>query len=88
MRYKFFIPPTPRENQLCKGWPKNLILAPYPKKQQQQLKRKIEAFERFVILNATALALLQLLSLEMRLYGRAFGVGSVLCVLMVIRGNR
>lgn len=47
------------------GWPKDLILSRYPKKQQQQFHRKVEAMERFVLINAIALAILQLLSLEM-----------------------
>ena len=48
-----------------KGLPQDLILNLYREKQQQQIKRKIEAFERFVLINAMALAILQLLSLEM-----------------------
>ncbi len=48
-----------------KGWPQDVILARYPEMHQQQVKRKIEAFERFVLINAIALAILQLLSLEM-----------------------
>ncbi|NER06635.1 MAG: hypothetical protein F6K17_30660 [Okeania sp. SIO3C4] len=48
-----------------KGWPKDLILSRYSHKQQQQVKRKVEAMERFVLINAIALAVLQLLSLEM-----------------------
>lgn len=47
------------------GWPKDLILSRYPKKQQQQFRRKVEAMERFVLINAIALAVLQLVSLEM-----------------------
>ncbi len=48
------------------GWPKDyLILNRYPNKQQQQFHRKVEAMERFVLSNAIALAILQLLSLEM-----------------------
>ena len=47
------------------GWPKDLILSRYPKKQQQQFYRKVEAMERFVLINAIALGILQLLSLEM-----------------------
>ncbi len=47
------------------GWPKDLILSRYPKKKQQQFQRKVEAMERFVLINAIALSILQLLSLEM-----------------------
>ncbi|NEP91439.1 MAG: hypothetical protein F6K18_34175 [Okeania sp. SIO2C2] len=47
-----------------KGWPKDLILSQYSHKQQQQVKRKVEAMERFVLINAMALAVLQLLSLD------------------------
>ncbi|NES68828.1 MAG: hypothetical protein F6K24_28180 [Okeania sp. SIO2D1] len=47
------------------GWPKDLILSRYLKKHQQQVKRKVEAMERFLLINAIALAVLQLLSLEM-----------------------
>lgn len=48
-----------------KRWPQDLILARYEEKQQQQIQRKVEAFERFVLINAISLAILQLLSLEM-----------------------
>ncbi len=46
------------------GWPKDLILSRYLLKQQQQFYRKVEAMERFVLINAIALGILQLLSLE------------------------
>jgi hypothetical protein len=46
-------------------WPKDLILSDYEEKRQQKIKRKVEAFERFVNINGIALAILQLLSLEM-----------------------
>ena len=46
-------------------WPKDLILSRYLLKQQQQFHRKVEAMERFVLINAIALGVLQLLSLEM-----------------------
>jgi len=42
-----------------------LILAQHEEKKQQLFNRKIEAFERFVLINAIALAILQVLSLEM-----------------------
>ena len=48
-----------------KRWPQDLILAQHQEKKQQLFNRKIEAFERFVLINAIALAILQLLSLEM-----------------------
>ena len=48
-----------------KKWQSDLVLTRYPEKQQQQVIRKVEAFERFVLINAIALAILQLLSLEM-----------------------
>ena len=41
----------------AQGLPKNLILSPYPKKQQQQIKRKVEVMEEFVLINAIALAI-------------------------------
>jgi hypothetical protein len=49
----------------AKRWPQDLILAQHEEKKQQLFKRKIEAFERFVLVNAIVLAILQLLSLEM-----------------------
>jgi len=46
-------------------WPTNLILADYPEALQTQILAKVEAFERFVNLNAIALGLLQVLALEL-----------------------
>ncbi len=46
-------------------WPQNLNLVDYPETLQQQVLRKVEAFERFINLNAIALGLLQVLALEM-----------------------
>jgi hypothetical protein len=46
-------------------WPKNMILAEHSEEFQAQVKVKIEAFERFVNLNAISIGLLQVLSLEM-----------------------
>jgi hypothetical protein len=46
-------------------WPGNLILSDYSQTMQTQIARKVEAFERFVALNAIALGLLQILSLEL-----------------------
>lgn len=59
--YRFWM----KEMTPSKGWPEDVVLARYPEQQQQQVKRKVEAFERFVLINAIALAILQLLSLEM-----------------------
>ncbi|MGH2412983.1 MAG: transposase [Microcystaceae cyanobacterium] len=59
--YRFWLklmPSAPR-------WPKDLPLAEYQEPFRQQVARKVEAFERFVNLNAIALAILQVLSLEM-----------------------
>ncbi|MEO1149197.1 MAG: transposase, partial [Cyanobacteria bacterium J06638_22] len=46
-------------------WPQNLKLADYPETFQRQVVAKVEAFERFINLNALALGLLQILALEM-----------------------
>jgi Transposase DDE domain len=46
-------------------WPKNLRLAQQPEGFHAQVLRKVEAFERFINLNAIALGLLQVLALEM-----------------------
>ena len=45
--------------------PKDLIINQYQEEKQQQFKRKVEAFERFVNVNAIAMGILQILSLEM-----------------------
>jgi len=45
-------------------WPTNLNLADYPETVQAQIRAKVEAFERFINLNAIALGLLQILALE------------------------
>ena len=45
--------------------PKDMILSRYPKQQQQHFHRKLEAMERFVLIDAITLGVLQLLSLEM-----------------------
>lgn len=58
--YRFWMKdmaPLPRE-------PKDLLLNQYQEKEQQQFQRKVEAFERFVNVNAVALGILQLLSLS------------------------
>ena len=46
-------------------WPTNLILTDYPEAVQTQILSKVEAWERFVNLNAIALGLLQVLALEL-----------------------
>jgi hypothetical protein len=46
-------------------WPQNLKLADYPESFQRKVGMKVEAFERFINLNALALGLLQVLALEM-----------------------
>ncbi len=47
------------------SWPKNLKMAEYPQSVQAQIEQKIEAFERFINLNAIALGILQLLALDL-----------------------
>jgi hypothetical protein len=59
--YRFWLklmPTAPR-------WPKGLPLAESQVAFRQQVARKVEAFERFVNLNAIALGILQILSLEL-----------------------
>lgn len=46
-------------------FPTNLCLADYPADQQRQIGQKLEAFERFVNLNAIALGMLQIVALEL-----------------------
>ncbi|ASC71903.1 hypothetical protein XM38_028570 [Halomicronema hongdechloris C2206] len=46
-------------------WPQTLILAHLDEPLQHQVKRKVEAFERFLNLNAIVLGILQVLALEM-----------------------
>ena len=46
-------------------WPTNLNVADYPDEVQARLWAKVEAFERFVNLNAIALGVLQILTLEL-----------------------
>jgi hypothetical protein len=59
--YRFWLKSMDRTVQ----WPQNLKLADYPEAIQRQIRIKIEAFERFINLNALALGLLQVLALEM-----------------------
>jgi hypothetical protein len=51
--------------QTSAKWPQNLCLEDYPQMVQTQIAAKVEAFERFINLNAIALGLLQVLALEM-----------------------
>jgi hypothetical protein len=46
-------------------FPPNLCLANYPATAQHQIQQKVEAFERFVNLNAMVLGVLQILALEL-----------------------
>jgi hypothetical protein len=59
--YRFWLKTMPSATR----WPKNLELTSYTAPFRQQVARKIEAFERFVNLNAIALGILQILSLEL-----------------------
>ena len=59
--YRFWL----KSMETASKWPKNLCLVDYGEDFQQQVARKVEAFERFVNLNAIALGLLQVLALEM-----------------------
>ena len=59
--YRFWLKAMPSATR----WPKNLQLSSYPESFRQSVARKVEAFERFVNLNAIALGILQILSLEM-----------------------
>jgi hypothetical protein len=59
--YRFWL----RSMLKAASWPKNLVLADFEADFQAQVAHKVEAFERFVNLNAIALALLQLLALQL-----------------------
>ena len=59
--YRFWL----RSMEQAPHWPEDMVLEQYPQEFQQQVARKVEAFERFVNLNAIALGILQVLSLEM-----------------------
>jgi DDE superfamily endonuclease len=59
--YRFWL----KSMETAARWPKNMTLANYPETFQAQVARKVEAFERFINLNAIALGLLQVLALEM-----------------------
>lgn len=47
------------------SWPKNMKMADYPQTVQAKIEKKIEAFERFINLNAIALGILQVLALDL-----------------------
>ncbi len=59
--YRFWLKSMPTAPK----WPQNLSLTNSEKDFPYQVSRKVEAFERFVNLNAIALSLLQVLALEM-----------------------
>ena len=59
--YRFWL----RSMTRASSWPKNLVLADFDDDFQAQVATKVEAFERFVNLNAIALGLLQVLALEL-----------------------
>jgi len=58
--YRFWL----KAMTMAPTWPSNLNLADYPPSLQAQILAKVEAFERFLNLNAMALGLLQILALE------------------------
>lgn len=59
--YRFWL----KSMQTASRWPQNLDLADYPEAFHAHVARKVEAFERFINLNAIAIGLLQVLALEM-----------------------
>ena len=59
--YRFWL----RSMTRASSWPKNLILSDFKTDFQTKVAAKVEAFERFVNLNAIALGLLQVLALEL-----------------------
>jgi hypothetical protein len=59
--YRFWMKNMPRSSL----YPKNMNILDYSEQEQFQIIEKIEAFERFVNLNALVLGILQILSLEM-----------------------
>ena len=59
--YRFWL----RSMTRASSWPKNLVLADFDADFQAKVAIKVEAFERFVNLNAIALGLLQVLALEL-----------------------
>ncbi len=59
--YRFWLKTMPKASR----WQKNLNLAQHSQQFHEQVNIKIEAFERFVNLNAIAIGLLQILALEL-----------------------
>ncbi len=59
--YRFWLKSLERASK----WPQNLRLQDYSETIQSQISSKVEAFERFINLNAIALGMLQVLALEM-----------------------
>ncbi len=59
--YRFWL----KSMERASTWPQNLRLQDYPESIRRQISAKVEAFERFINLNALALGLLQVLALEM-----------------------
>ena len=59
--YRFWL----KSMERASTWPQNLRLKDYPETIRTQISAKVEAFERFINLNALALGLLQVLALEM-----------------------
>ncbi len=59
--YRFWLKSMERASK----WPQNLRLKDYSETIQAQISAKVEAFERFINLNAIALGMLQVLALEM-----------------------
>ena len=59
--YRFWLKSMERASK----WPPNLQLKDYPETIQTKISGKVEAFERFINLNAIALGMLQILALEM-----------------------
>jgi hypothetical protein len=60
LTYQFWLKAMDKTSQ----FPSNLRLADYPASVQRQIQQKVEAFERFVNLNAIVLGILQILALE------------------------
>jgi hypothetical protein len=58
--YRFWLKSMERASK----WPQNLRLKDYPQRIHRQISAKVEAFERFINLNAIGLGLLQILALE------------------------
>jgi hypothetical protein len=59
--YRFWV----QSMETAARWPQDLYLADYPQAFQVKVARKVEAFERFINLNAIAMGILQVLALEL-----------------------